>query len=416
VVDVVGIFTEISAVQNLTDAGLLGNLAGDIAQNNSTRQVSLNADLLDGFHASSFASAVHNHDASNIVSGTLNVARYSAYSDLSNEGYLANAAGDIARNNGALQVTLNADLLDGLSESAFVRVTGDTMTGPLFVDTPTSYYAVFGKGSYMPGIFEHSSGNSAAYIGMESYALRGWTDTPAGYGLYAYSVDGTGAYAYGGGGYGVYGYGTTGVYGYSASSNGIGAYGYSNAAGGRGVYAYAAASDGIGLYARGGSSGWAGDFRGKVRISSLSTGATVMELGEGLDYAEGFDLSDPDRVEPGAVLVIDQHNPGKLRLSDTPYDIKVAGIVAGANGLGSGVRLGAGGFDHDVALAGRVYCNVDATEEAVEAGDLLTTSSLPGHAMKVSDHARAQGAILGKAMTGLGKGSKGQILVLVTLQ
>jgi hypothetical protein len=80
------------------------------------------------------------------------------------------------------------------------------------------------------------------------------------------------------------------------------------------------------------------------------------------------------------------------------------------------VRLGAGGFDHDVALAGRVYCNVDATEEAVEAGDFLTTSSLPGHAMKVSDHARAQGAILGKAMTGLGKGSKGQILVLVTLQ
>jgi hypothetical protein len=141
-----------------------------------------------------------------------------------------------------------------------------------------------------------------------------------------------------------------------------------------------------------------------------------MELGEGLDYAEGFDLSDPDRAEPGAVLVIDPHNPGKLRLSDTPYDIKVAGIVAGANGLGSGVRLGAGGFDHDVALAGRVYCNVDATEEAVEAGDLLTTSSLPGHAMKVSDHARAQGAILGKAMTGLGKGSKGQILVLVTLQ
>jgi hypothetical protein len=80
------------------------------------------------------------------------------------------------------------------------------------------------------------------------------------------------------------------------------------------------------------------------------------------------------------------------------------------------VRLGAGGFDHDVALAGRVYCNVDATEEAVEVGDLLTTSALAGHAMKVSDHIRAQGAILGKAMSRIEKGQTGQILVLVTLQ
>jgi hypothetical protein len=35
--------------------------------------------------------------------------------------------------------------------------------------------------------------------------------------------------------------------------------------------------------------------------------------------------------------------------------------------------------------------------------------------MKVNDHARAQGAILGKAMTGL-KDGKGMVLVLVTLQ
>jgi len=35
--------------------------------------------------------------------------------------------------------------------------------------------------------------------------------------------------------------------------------------------------------------------------------------------------------------------------------------------------------------------------------------------MKVADHAKAQGAILGKAMTGL-KDGKGMVLVLVTLQ
>ena len=51
----------------------------------------------------------------------------------------------------------------------------------------------------------------------------------------------------------------------------------------------------------------------------------------------------------------------------------------------------------------------------IKPGDLLTTSDTPGHAMKVGDHTQAQGAILGKAMTGLKQG-KGLVLVLVTLQ
>jgi hypothetical protein len=80
------------------------------------------------------------------------------------------------------------------------------------------------------------------------------------------------------------------------------------------------------------------------------------------------------------------------------------------------VRLGAEQFDFDVALAGRVYCNVDAAEAAVQPGDLLTTSAVPGYAMKATDYVRAQGAILGKAMETLEKGKKAQILVLVTLQ
>jgi hypothetical protein len=59
---------------------------------------------------------------------------------------------------------------------------------------------------------------------------------------------------------------------------------------------------------------------------------------------------------------------------------------------------------------------VDATEIAVQPGDLLTTSGTKGFAMKATDYIRAQGAILGKAMEELEKGKKGQIMVLVTLQ
>ncbi len=156
--------------------------------------------------------------------------------------------------------------------------------------------------------------------------------------------------------------------------------------------------------------------RGNILVKSESTGADVLELGQGLDYAEGFDVTESADIEPGTVLVIDSENPGKLRVGQTAYDSKVAGIVAGANGMGSGVRLGVGQFDYDVALAGRVYCKVDATKEAVQAGDQLTTSGTAGHAMKATDYDRARGAVLGKAMESLAKGQKGKILVLVTLQ
>ena len=157
------------------------------------------------------------------------------------------------------------------------------------------------------------------------------------------------------------------------------------------------------------------DLTGNVAIRNTS-GTIVVELGEGLDYAEGFDVAEQGEITPGVVLAIDPENPGKLKICDRPYDTKVAGIAAGANSLGSGVRLGNGKYDCDVALAGRVFCNVDATEAGIEPGDLLTTSVTPGYAMKVTDYARAQGTILGKAMQSLEKGAKGQILVLVTLQ
>jgi hypothetical protein len=71
--------------------------------------------------------------------------------------------------------------------------------------------------------------------------------------------------------------------------------------------------------------------------------------------------------------------------------------------------------DHPVALTGRVFCHVDAGFGAIEPGDLITTSPTPGHGMKVTDHDRAQGAIIGKAMTSLA-GGRGMVLVLVSLQ
>jgi hypothetical protein len=57
----------------------------------------------------------------------------------------------------------------------------------------------------------------------------------------------------------------------------------------------------------------------------------------------------------------------------------------------------------------------EARYGAIKPGDLLTTSDTPGYAMKATDRARAQGAIISKAMSELKEGT-GLVLVLVNLQ
>ncbi|MFN0152377.1 MAG: hypothetical protein ACKVU1_16860 [bacterium] len=138
----------------------------------------------------------------------------------------------------------------------------------------------------------------------------------------------------------------------------------------------------------------------------------------GADFSERFDVNGGE-AEPGTVVTIDPDEPGKLRVAQEAYDHRVAGIVSGAGGVRTALTLGQEGTladgAHRIALSGRVYTRVDATFGAIFPGDLLTTSSTPGHAMKATDDGRSRGAILGKAMTGLSSG-RGLVLVLVSLQ
>jgi len=159
-----------------------------------------------------------------------------------------------------------------------------------------------------------------------------------------------------------------------------------------------------------------GDFAGGVKVGSRLT-VPVLRITGG-DLAEPFAIADADGIQPGMVVAIDPDTPGQMRLSIAAYDRTVAGVVSGAGGIDTGVLMyeGADGENtHPVALSGRVYVYADAANGAIEPGDLLTTADTPGHAMKVIDYERAQGAILGKAMSRLGEGT-GLVLVLVTLQ
>lgn len=159
-----------------------------------------------------------------------------------------------------------------------------------------------------------------------------------------------------------------------------------------------------------GVSNLAARFEGEVSMK-------VLTITGGADLAEPFPMVGPE-LPKGSVVSIDREHPGRLKLSQRAYDTRVAGIVSGANGINPGLslqQLGALAGGQHVALSGRVYVQADATSSAIEPGDLLTTSDLPGHAMKVRDPVRAQGAILGKAMSSLESG-RGLVLVLVTLQ
>jgi hypothetical protein len=151
------------------------------------------------------------------------------------------------------------------------------------------------------------------------------------------------------------------------------------------------------------------DVNGTARVK-------VLEI-MGADLAEKFPTS--EKVEPGMVVEIDPDHAGQLRVSQGAYNRRVAGVVSGANGLSVGAILGnLPGYEDapPIALSGRVWVYCDASNGAIQPGDLLTTSDTPGHAMKAVDYPRAQGAIIGKVMTGLESGSTGLVLVLVSLQ
>ena len=145
-----------------------------------------------------------------------------------------------------------------------------------------------------------------------------------------------------------------------------------------------------------------------------------LQITGGADLSEGFRLGrDSKEVVPGTVLVIAEGATGELVTSTRAYDSRVAGVVSGAGDVRPGLLMGQRNTIADgevpVALTGRVYVRVDASESPVLAGDLLTTSATPGHAMKAVEVSRRPGAILGKALTGLQSG-QGLVLTLVTLQ
>ena len=197
-----------------------------------------------------------------------------------------------------------------------------------------------------------------------------------------------------------------------------------------GTGVFASGGSGTGLAARGET--LAGDFDGGVRITrflnvegrgrvggdlhvdqSLFVRTDIQMVGG--DYAEDFDLGAD--ADPGSVMVIDDE--GRIGECAVEYDRRVAGVLSGAGGYAPAIVLdrphGPQSGRRPLALMGKVWAKVDAGQHPIAVGDLLTTSAVPGHAMKAADPARSFGAVIGKALRPLTSG-RGMVPILVALQ
>jgi hypothetical protein len=315
------------------------------------------------------------------------------------------------------------------------------------------------------GVYGETKSRSDGAAGVYGVAI---TDTGKVYGVYGESKSNYGA--------GVYGIGGDGVYGVSTSF-GAGVRGESTS----GVGVRGNSTSGVGVYGRTESSAsYAGSFYGRlkvehpvegiasdfksyvaifknpaIRVSGDGPDVLALQVGDpkpdqstnyisfldddsiigaiegnnndgviyksgGGDFAEM--LAAVEGLEPGDVLVIGPD--GRLTRSVEPYQASVVGVYSTAPAvLGSAIEDEEGKETGKVPLAimGVVPVKASAENGPIRPGDLLTTASKPGHAMRADPITvngvsfYPSGVIIGKALEGLEKGT-GVIKMLVMLQ
>jgi hypothetical protein len=296
--------------------------------------------------------------------------------------------------------------VSGFAESGS-GVRGESDTGP-GVDG-------LGKGNFA-GVrgTNTGSGNGVAGFAESGSGVRGESDTGPG-------VDGLGKGNFAGvrgtntgSGNGVSGFAEAGIGVSGNSDNGDGVRGES-AGGGAGVRGISTNRDRVGVVGENTAGGFAGLFTGNVDVrgSIFCDGDIVLR---NADCAEHFDIAHATEIEPGTVMVI--NNDGALEQSTQGYDKRVAGVVSGAGDYRPALILDKQDTSDQrmpIALIGKTFCKVDAGEGPIAVGDLLTTSSIPGHAMKAADPGKAFGAVIGKALRPHSSG-RGLIPILIALQ
>jgi hypothetical protein len=164
--------------------------------------------------------------------------------------------------------------------------------------------------------------------------------------------------------------------------------------------------------------------------------------GAAADVAEYFHDT-YSNTEPGDVVVADEQNKESVVKSIKPYQTGIVGVITTRPlmVLGSGIvaddksrKTVDGGVAAMLALTGRVPVKVTGENGPIMPGDMLTSSSTSGHAMKwtlldvteakdfeemksiLAENERRRNAIIGKAVESFSGSGTGRIMVLISLQ
>ena len=166
-----------------------------------------------------------------------------------------------------------------------------------------------------------------------------------------------------------------------------------------------------------------------------------LRSGDGFDVAE-YIYDTHGNTGAGDVVVADPDREKSVFKSTAPYQTSVLGVVSTEPHMVMGMDLVVdeetgepiqGVQATRLALAGRVPVKVTDENGPIRPGDLLTTSSTPGHAMKwslldvgkakdfeelksiLAENERRRNAVIGKAVGSSGSGT-GTVMVLISLQ
>jgi len=167
--------------------------------------------------------------------------------------------------------------------------------------------------------------------------------------------------------------------------------------------------------------------QGKIGMDDTSGAGSKMIY----DVSEVMPLAAP--VDEGEVVVLDPAQDRQVRLSWSPYDKLVVGVVSSSSesarsramilvGDKEAIQKKTGQEHEFISIAGQVEVKVCLENGPIAPGDLLVTSSTPGYAMKGTDTDKMMGAVVAKAMEHFsekspgGKEGKGKIIALIALQ
>jgi len=127
--------------------------------------------------------------------------------------------------------------------------------------------------------------------------------------------------------------------------------------------------------------------------------------GSGADIAEKFDAS--EKMEAGDVVII---NNMVISKSNKPYDMRAIGVVSTDPMQIMAIERNG----YPIAMAGTTPVKVTDEGGKIQSGDLLTTASKDGYAMRCESREKCSGAIIGKSLQDF-KGGRGTIRMLVMM-